>query len=133
MALKSPPLLEDRPPAQEIGLVVGGPFVFGLITGIFLGVSEPIYVVLSLLGIGGGFFAGLEHASVKEGFYRGLIGGLLFGTTILLTNAVIGSEPKAELPEPEIYLVAITTVAGTILGILGARTRVKRERATAAA
>jgi hypothetical protein len=60
-----------------------------------------------------------------EGFYRGLLGGLQFGTAILLTSAIIGAEPKAELPEPEIYLAAITTGFGILLGALGGRARAR--------
>jgi hypothetical protein len=127
----APPLLETRSRREELLLVVGGPVLFGVITGVFLGVSEPVYLVLSLLGIAGGYLAGFEHDDVSEGFYRGLLGGLLFGTTILLTNAILGAEQKADLPEPNVYLVAITTVFGAALGMAGARSRAKRERAAA--
>jgi hypothetical protein len=126
-----PPLLETRSRNEELLLVVGGPVLFGIITGVFLGVSEPVYLLLSVLGIAGGYFAGFEHDDVSEGFYRGLLGGLLFGTMILLTNAVLGAEQKADLPEPNVYLVAITTVFGAGLGMLGARSRGRRERSAA--
>ena len=81
-----------------LGVVV--PAVFGLITGLMLGVSEPVYLVLNVLGIGGGYFAGLEHRTPGEGFLRGVNGGLLFGVFILFGHEFSGMEPKAHLPEP---------------------------------
>ena len=88
------------------------PAVFGLVTGIVLGLSEAGYLILSLLGIVGGYFAGLEHRRAEEGVVRGLTGGLLFGTFILFGHAFLGGEAKADLPHPEVLLVLITTLAG---------------------
>ena len=104
------------------------PAVFGLITGILLGVSEPVYLVLNVLGIGGGYFAGLEHRTPAEGALRGLNGGLLFGVFILFGHEFSGSEPKAPLPEPEVLLVVLTTSIGELLGALGGRSRARRAR-----
>jgi hypothetical protein len=109
-----------------LGVVV--PAVFGLITGIVLGVSEVGYLVLSVLGIAGGYFAGLEHRTVSEGFVRGVNGGLLFGVFILFGHEFSDMDPKAHLPEPEILLVVITTVLGALLGALGGRSRARRAR-----
>jgi len=106
------------------------PAVFGLITGIMAGVSEAVYLVLSLLGIGGGYLAGLEHRYVNEGAVRGAAGGLLFGSFILLGHALSGLDAKVHLP-PGIVLVAITTGAGALLGAFGARSRGKRTRTVA--
>jgi hypothetical protein len=91
-----------------------------------LGVSEAGYLVLSLLGIAGGFLAGLEHRDSEEGLVRGITGGLLFGTFILFGHEFIGGEAKADLPSPEILLVLITTVAGGLLGALGGWRRGRR-------
>ncbi len=126
-------LLKDRSAAQEAVIAVAIPLVFGLITGIMLGVSEIVYLVLALLGIVGGFAAGLEHEYALEGFYRGLLGGLLFGTGILLAHGIVDVEPKAELLEPEIVLVAITATFGAGLGALGGRTRERAIRRAGAA
>jgi hypothetical protein len=123
-----PPLLASRPANVQVALGVGVPAVFGLVTGLVLGVSEAGYLVLSLLGIAGGWFAGLEHRDAEEGFVRGVTGGLLFGTFILFGNAFSGMEAKAHLPEPEILLVLITTAAGAVLGALGGRSRARRTR-----
>ena len=116
-------LLADRPPGQEFVAAVVGPVVFGVLTGWVLGVSEPIYLVLSVLGIGGGYLAGMEHDVALEGVYRGLLGGLLFGSSILITHGLIGGPPEADLPDPEALLIALTATFGTLLGWLGARRR----------
>ena len=118
-----PTLLKDRSNAEEAFIVVAVPLLFGGVTGWVLGLSEPIYLVLSLLGILGGLAAGLEHEYGLEGFYRGLLGGLLFGFGILLAHGIADTEAAAELPEPEVLLIAITAGFGAVLGALGERTR----------
>jgi hypothetical protein len=122
-----PVLLSDRPEGQGLIVSMVVPILFGVVTGWALGVSEIGYLVLSLLGIAGGYFAGLEHDYPIDGVYRGMLGGLLFGSAILITNGVIDKEPEAHLPDPETLLIVITAGAGTILGWLGARSRAKGE------
>ncbi len=95
------------------------PAAFGALAGWLLGVNEVAYIVVSVLAIGGGYFAGREHMGAKEGALRGVVGGSLFGGFILITHELIGDEPKAHLPEPAIILVAFTTVAGVLLGSMG--------------
>ena len=124
-----PVLLSDRSNGQGLFVAMVLPILFGVVTGWALGVSELGYLILSLLGIAGGYFAGLEHDYAIDGVYRGMLGGLLFGSTILITNGLIDKEPKADLPDPETLLIVITGVAGTILGWLGARSRARREEA----
>lgn len=122
-----PVLIDERSTGQEIGLIVGGPVLLGALAGWLLGVSQIAYLVVSVLAIAGGYAAGMEHAGTVEGFYRGLIGGLLFGSTILLVNGVLEEVPKADLPDPAQWLVVITTVFGVLLGALGGRARQRRE------
>jgi hypothetical protein len=124
--MEMPPLLKSRSQETQLVLVIAVPAVYGIVTGILLGVSEPAYLVLSLLGIGGGFFAGLEHGSAAEGAIRGFAGGLLFGTFIIAAHTFSGMDPKAQLPEPEALLVVITTVFGIGLGAWGGRVRGRR-------
>lgn len=126
MANRLPPLLDDRSAAVEFMLVVIVPSLFGAIAGILLGVSEVAYLVVSLVAIAGGYGAGLEHDGARFGAYRGLVGGMQFGVWILLAHGVLfDAEPKADLPDPEILLVAITTLAGAGLGALGGRQRAR--------
>ena len=122
-----PHLLRERPVGLQVVLAGVVPAVFGAVTGWALGVNEIAYIVLSVLGIGGGYLAGMEHRGAGEGAIRGVIGGSLFGAFILITAHLIDKEHKAHLPEPEILLVAITTAFGIGLGALGGRARVRRE------
>ena len=126
--MRLPPTLLSHPPGTQLVLAIVVPAVFGVICGILVGVNETAYLVLSLLAIGGGYFAGLEHRGAAEGAIRGLNGGLLFGVFILFAHEFANTEPKAELPDPKILLVVITTVLGAGLGALGGRSRARRER-----
>ena len=121
-------LLRERSHGLEMVLVVVVPVVYGAITGVVLGESEIGYTVLALLGILGGFVAGLEHEGALEGFYRGLLGGLLFGTAILTANGLMDEDPKAHLPDPEVLLIVITGAFGLALGALGGWMRMRRDR-----
>ena len=125
--MRQPDLLESHSPETQLILALVVPAAFGVITGIFLGVSEGIYLLLSILGIGGGYMAGKEHIGAREGAMRGFTGGILFGTFILAAHAITGLDRHAHLPEPEILLVVITTVFGIGLGALGGRAREKIE------
>jgi hypothetical protein len=100
------------------------------VTGYFLGVSEGTYLVLSILGILGGFGAGFDHLGAAEGAKRGVLAGLIFGASILIAHEIHGAEAEAHLPEPAILLVVITTVLGAVFGAVGGWAR---ERATARA
>lgn len=122
-----PHLLRERPVGLQVVFAGLAPALFGAVTGWALGVNEIAYAVLSVLGIAGGYAAGLEHDGAGEGAVRGVIGGALFGGLILLTHKAIGAEPEAHLPEPEILLVAITTAFGVGLGALGGRRRHRHE------
>ncbi len=94
------PLLLERPFGAQVLLAIVVPALFGLITGFVLGVSEAGYLVLSVLGIGGGVVGGMDHDGAGEGALRGVCGGVLFGVFILLGHSVFGQEAKAKLPDP---------------------------------
>jgi hypothetical protein len=65
------------------GIVV--PMVFGPATGFALARNEVAYLVLvGPVGIAGGLLAGMKHRSAEEGLVRGLIGGLVFSSFMLL-------------------------------------------------
>ena len=131
--MRQPDLLDSHSPETQMIIAIVVPSVFGIVTGVFLGISEIIYLLLSVLGIAGGYMAGKEHVGAREGALRGFTGGILFGTFILAAHAMTGLERKANLPEPEILLVVITTVFGIGLGALGGRSREKSESRAAPA
>ncbi len=114
--------LRERPLLAQIVVAVVVPLAFGALCGYLVGVNEIAYIALAgPVGILGGYLAGMEHPSARDGLLRGLWGGLLFGSAILLVHNATGDEPKADLPDPEIVLVAITTVIGGLMGTLGGR------------
>jgi hypothetical protein len=122
-----PPLLHTRSGSAEFIAVVVVPLAFGALTGLALGWSEPLYLVLLVLGVLGGIGAGLEHDAPIDGFYRGLLGGLLFTTGILVAHGLADVEPEAHLPDPETLLLLINGTLGAAFGAFGARLRSRRE------
>ena len=124
-----PPAFEERSAVEQIVGAVVVPMLFGLVTGFALGWNEiAYYVLVGPLALGGGFIGGMEHRRGDEGFVRGAMGGLVFGSFILLGLEILNNEPEAYLGEPQAGLVFVTTVVGAILGALGASYRARRER-----
>jgi hypothetical protein len=122
-----PPLLSEHPPAVRFALAIVLPVAFGAITGVVLGIGEPGYLVLSVLGVVGGIGAGFDHLGAEAGVKRGLVGGSLFGLAILAAHELHGEPATAELPEPAILLAVITTVLGAAFGALGGWLRQRTE------
>jgi hypothetical protein len=132
--MKLQPLFEDRPVALQLigGIVV--PVVFGIVTGLALGWNGVVYwILVGPLALIGGFLGGMEHDGADEGFVRGLIGGLVFGSFVLLGFEIMNTEPKAYLGDPQVGLVFATTFIGGILGALGGAVRARLEREQRAA
>jgi hypothetical protein len=119
------PLLSQHPRPVQFVLVFVVPVVFGAVTGYYLGVSELVYVTLSLIGILGGFGAGLDHIGAKAAAGRGVIGGFLFGSSILIAHEIHGADAEAHLPDPAALLVVATTVLGIGLAALGGWARAR--------
>jgi hypothetical protein len=105
------------------------PVAFGAATGVLLGVSEPWYLVFSLAGVLGGLGAGFDHAGAGAGARRGLLGGSLFGASILIAHELHGADAKAHVPDPAIVLVVVTTILGIALGAAGGALRSRVEAA----
>jgi len=132
--MKLPPPFFERPFWLQLvgGIVV--PMVFGILSGFALGWNEILYIVMAgPIAILGGFLAGVEHRETDEGVLRGAIGGLVYGSFILIGHEIMNNEPKAELPDPQSGLVFVTALGGAILGGLGARYRKRQERRLEAA
>jgi hypothetical protein len=126
--MRLPPRLSEHPPAVRFVLAVVVPAVYGAVTGYMLGVSEPVYVVLTVLGIIGGVGAGFDHLGAAAGARRGLLAGAVFGGFILIAHELHGAEAKADLPKPAILLVVVTTVLGAAFAALGGWLRARAER-----
>lgn len=126
--MRTPPLLEEHPRPLQIVLVFVVPALFGALTGYILGVSEPVYLIFSLIGVLGGIGAGYDHVGAKAGAGRGIIAGLVFGGSILIAHEIHGATAKAHLPEPAIILVVFTTVLGCVFGAIGGWLRARAMR-----
>jgi hypothetical protein len=130
-AMFPPPLLLARPPAVQVLLAIVVPALAGLGAGLLLGVSETAYLVVSLVAILGGILAGYDHDGAGEGALRGVCGGMLFGTFILLGGTLVGREAKADLPDPTGLLPVITTILGVLFGAIGGALRHRGDTARA--
>jgi len=94
-----------------------------------LGWNEIVYYILAVpLAIAGGFLGGIEHRAADDGLVRGAIGGLVFGSFVLIGLEIVNTEPKAYLGDPQAGLVFVTTLGGAILGALGGSWRGRQER-----
>jgi hypothetical protein len=111
----------------QIVLALLVPAAFGALAGWLLTVNETAYLIVAILAIGGGYFAGREHSGAGEGALRGLIGGALFGGFIYLVYKAIDKPAKADLPDPEVLLIALTTVFGVVLGAMGGAATKRKE------
>ena len=130
--MKLPPLFSEMPRTAQI--VLGGviPAAYGAVTGYFLGENEAVYLVLSVIGIVGAIGAGFDHVGAKAGARRGVLAGSLFGGFILIAYELRGEPAKADLPDPAILLVVLTTVLAIGFAALGGwlRQRAIRKGAT---
>jgi hypothetical protein len=125
-----PPAFEDRSAVQQIIGAVVVTIVFGLVTGFALGWNEIVYYILvGPIALAGGFLGGMEHRGADEGVIRGAMGGLLYGSFILLGLEILNEEPEAHLGDPQAGLVVVTTIVGAFLGGFGGGYRMRRERA----
>jgi hypothetical protein len=131
--VRLPPLLSEYPPAVRFALAGIVPAAYGAVTGVFLGISESVYLVLSLIGVVGGIGAGFDHLGAREGAARGVIAGSIFGAFILVAHQLTGEEAEAPLPDPAILLVVVTTVLGVLFAAFGGRLRGRAERRAEAA
>jgi hypothetical protein len=123
-----PPAFEDRSPAEQIIGAVVVTMVFGIVTGFALGWNEIVYYVLvGPIALAGGFVGGMEHRGVDEGVLRGAMGGLVYGSFILLGLEILNEEPEAHLGDPQAGLAVVTTIVGSLVGGLGAAYRLRRE------
>jgi hypothetical protein len=116
-----PPLLSSRPLPLQVILAGLVPAAFGALCGWLLGVSEVAYIVAAVpVAMIGGAAAGFEHTEPRQAAIRGLIGGGLFGGSVLIVHELTGKAAKANLPDPPVVLAAVTAVVGSGLGALGA-------------
>jgi hypothetical protein len=128
----APPLFRDRP--RVVQVIAGGvvPAVFGAVVGLVLGESAAGYYGLQVLAVAGGILAGFEHRDGWGGADRGLVGGALFGTSVLIAHELAGTHATVALPSFPPILAVFTAIIGMLLGALGGRLgRAARDRPAA--
>src|SRR5262249_41898873 len=121
--VRAAPLFRER--SRPVQVITGGvvPALFGAGTGFALGASSALYWGLSLLALIGGVLAGVEHEDGWAGADRGVVGGTLFGSFLLIAHAISGAHAEVKLPGFEPILILFTAVFGALAGALGGRLR----------
>lgn len=124
----APTLFRDRSGATQI--VVGGlvPMALGALAGVLVGVSAPAYWALGALAAVGAFLAGFEHADGWDAADRGLLGGIIYGTALLLAHELAGTRPLVSLGSVPALLAVVTAVVGMLLSAAGGRLSGPRRR-----
>jgi hypothetical protein len=129
-----PPLLSKRPPALRFALTYGTPMIGGFLAGVTLGLGIAAWVVANVIATLGGFGAGLEHDDRAEAAQRGATGGVIFGLSLVLADALVVDDRVATIASPAILQALVTTTFGTLLALAGVavRARIIRRRAAVA-
>jgi hypothetical protein len=118
------PQWEEMSPARRFFECAVLPSGFGLLCGLALGVSGPLYLVGVILALLGGIGGGAQYARRSDALLRGLVAGALFGIFILLGFELGGEdEAKVDLPDPHVVLLVFTVVPSLFLHWLGWRLR----------
>jgi hypothetical protein len=124
-----PTLLRDRSRPAQIVLAGVIPAIVGAIAGVLIGVSAGAYWAVAILAGVGGLLAGFEHQDGWGGADRGLAGGAIYGTALLVTHAIVGTHAKVSLGSFPPLLAVVTAIVGMLLGAAGGRlARLMRER-----
>src|SRR5437763_16941039 len=116
-----PVLLRDRSrPAQ---VLLGGilPALIGSLAGLMVGISAAGYWAVGAVAAIGGFLAGLEHRDGWGGADRGMVGGAIYGTSLVLVHALVGNHAKVSLGSSKVVFVIFITIIGILIGAAGGR------------
>jgi hypothetical protein len=127
-----PTLFRDRP--RPVQILLGGvvPAIVGAVAGILIGTSTGAYWALAIVAGIGGFLAGFEHQDGWGGADRGLVGGGIYGTSLLIAHAIAGTHAKVSLGSFPPLFAVVTAIIGIFLGAGGGRLgRMQRERRAA--
>ena len=118
------PQWEEMSPGRRFLEALFLPSGFGLLCGLALGVSAPLYLVGVVLSLFGGTGGGAQYSRRRDALLRGLVAGALFGAFILLGFELGGeAEAKVDLPHPHAVLLIFTVVPSLFLHWLGWRLR----------
>jgi hypothetical protein len=127
--MHTPVLFRDRSrPAQ---VILGGvvPALVGALAGVLVGASSAAYWAAAVLAGVGSVISGFEHLDGWGGADRGLVGGAIYGTSLLLVHALVGTQAKVSLGSFPPLLAVFTAIIGMLLCAAGGRiARALRER-----
>ena len=127
-----PILFRDRGRPAQILLGGVGPAVTGGVAGVLIGVSSGAYWAYGALVAIGAVVAGFEHQDGWGGADRGLVAGSIYGISLLVVHAIVGTHAKVSLGSFPPLLVVVTAIVGMSLSALGGRiARGQRERRAA--
>jgi hypothetical protein len=130
--MPTPVLFDSRSRSAQV--LLGGvvPAVVGALAGVLIGVSAGAYWVVAALAGVGAFVGGFEHLDGWDAGDRGLVGGVIYGSSLLIVHAIAGTHAKVSLGSFPPLLVVITGIFGLFLSAAGGRVaRAQRERAGA--
>jgi hypothetical protein len=115
----SPVLFRDRP--RPVQIVLGGvvPAIIGALAGVLIGTSTGAYWAVAIVAGVGGFLSGFEHQDGWGGADRGLVGGAIYGTALLVAHAIAGTHAKVSLGSFPPLLAVVTAIFGMFLAALG--------------
>jgi len=125
-----PVLLRDRP--LPVQVVLGGviPAAVGAVQGVLIGVSPAAYWAVAVVAAVGAVVAGFEHRDGWGGADRGVTGGAIYGTSLLIVHGLVGTHAKVSLGSFPPLLAVLTAIIGMLLSAAGGRiARLQRERA----
>jgi hypothetical protein len=128
--MHQPVLFRDR--SRPFQILLGGvvPAAFGALAGILVGTSTTGYWIVAGVVSVGGFLSGFEHQDGWGGADRGLVGGAIYGTSLLIAHAIAGTHAKVSLGSFPPFLAVVTAIIGMLLAALGGYlARRARERA----
>lgn len=108
---------------MQVLLALVAPLTLGAVAGVLLGTSAGAYWAIGVIAAVGGVLAGFEHADGRDGATRGLVGGTLYGTGLLIAHGIAGTDAKVSLPGFAPVLVIVTAIIGVVLGAIGGRIR----------
>ncbi len=131
--MPEPVLFRDRSTAVQV--VLGGvlPALIGAGAGVLVGTSVAGYWVVAAVAAIGGFLSGFEHQDGWGGADRGLVGGAIYGASLLIAHAIAGTHAKVSLGSFPPLLAVVTAIFGMLLAGFGGRlARMQRERSAGA-
>jgi hypothetical protein len=132
--MRNTPLFRERPRSVQVVTGLVFPILAGAVAGALLGLNAAAYWAISIAALAGGILGGFEHTDGWDGADRGLVGGAIFGISLLLSHAIIGGDAQVSLPDFAPILAVFTAIIGMLAGALGGRLRrIAMERSGGAA